>query len=81
MVYEVPCLLKVLHPKCGASLSGCSKYLQRLVHSVTTTVTVNDISDVESLVKADWPCLALVIVARYEWLSKPPWPSTAACSC
>ena len=74
MVYEVPCLLEFLDPKSRASLSGCSKYLQRLVHSATTTVTVNDISDVASLVKGEWPCLALVIVAGYVWWFQPPWP-------
>ena len=74
MVYEVPCLLDFLDPQSRASLSGCSKYLQRLVHSVTTTVTVNDFSNVESLVKGDWPCLVLVIVAGYVWWFQPPWP-------
>ena len=74
MVYEVPCLLDFLDPKTRASLSGCSKHLRRLVHSVTTTVTVKDISDVESLVKADWPSLSLVIVTGYAWWFQPPWP-------
>ena len=55
MVYEVPCLLEILDAKSRASLSGCSKYLQQLIHSVTTTITVNDISDVECLVKGDCP--------------------------
>ena len=73
-VYEVPCLLDFLDPKSRASLSGCNKQLRRLVHSVTTTVTVEDISDMESLVKADWPRLALVIVAGYVWWFQPPWP-------
>ena len=74
IIYEVPRILDFLDPKSRATLSGCSKHLKMLIHSVTTTLIVDDISDVESIVKGDWPCLAVVIVAGFTWWKKPPWP-------
>ena len=74
LIYEAPGILDCLDPKSRATLSGCSKHLQQLVHSITTTITVNDIRDLESLVKGDWPCLAVVIVAGVLWWKEPAWP-------
>lgn len=74
IIYEAPYILDFLDAKSRAILSGSSKHLKQLVHSITTIVVVNDISDVESLVMGEWPCLVVVIVAGYMCWKKPAWP-------
>ncbi|KAL3160487.1 hypothetical protein ABBQ32_010798 [Trebouxia sp. C0010 RCD-2024] len=75
VIQEALCILDFLCPKPHASLSACNKHLQQLVHSITLTLTVKDVTGLESVGKGSRPCLALVIVPGYTWQhSVSGWP-------
>lgn len=59
ILFQAPALLAALSSQDRAALSNCSKQLWRLIHNSVTSLFVQD-SDVEAVLKREWPQLALV---------------------
>lgn len=71
---EVPHITAFLCPHSRAALSVCSRHLRSAVHSITGTLTITDISDLDIVFRGDWPCLSLVLVPnKWRCHKSLPW--------
>lgn len=69
-----PALLAMLSSEDRTVLSSCGRELRHMIHSLITTIVVNDVTSVEAVLRGSWPQLALIKVPTccLSGLSLPP---------
>lgn len=62
MLGVVPDIMEMPPPGSWSAVSGCNKELRQLVHSKTKTIFIDCASDIDSVIRSEWPKLSLIIL-------------------